>query len=256
MRGARGESKRPKSVVVARSADGTRELAAGLKRLGVRPIPVETIEFQEPSDWADVDEVLKGLTLYDWVVLTSARGAGALGARVRELSVTRSRERPRVAAVGERTAARLESEGFRVDFVPSKYTTACLGRELPRGFGEKVLLLRADSASEELERILKERKFSVTSVPVYRTRVLSSPFRGTGVEGAAVVVFGSPMEVEGLSRRLPVSAYRKLRSDAVAACIGPVTAKAARRAGFRRVSSPNPHTFEELLMVVKRSVAG
>lgn len=250
---ARDADRHSATVVVARSAEGNTELTAALRRLGVRLIPVETIEFLELSDWSEVDGALRSLDRYDWIALTSVRGAGAFAARIRRLSIGREKL-PKIAAVGENTAGSLGRAGFRVDFVPSEYTTACLGRELPRDAGGRVLLLRADTASDELERELKRRRFATTSVPIYRAQVVRAPYRDAAVGRAAAVVFGSPLEVEGLRRRLNFSAFSKLTANAVAACIGPVTAREARRVGFRRVEFPNLHTFDELLMVVRRLV--
>lgn len=248
------ESGRPLTALVARSSEGNRELSAKLRRLGFRPVSVETVEFLGPSDWSRVDEALRHSGRFDWVVLTSARGAGAFARRVRKLALTRKDGLPKIAAVGEMTAGRLVKEGFHVGFVPSKYLTVSLGRELPRRAGNRVLLLRAEGASEEITRALRKRRFEVTSVPIYRTRLVQTPFRGRNVGRADVALLGSPSEVSGLVRRLPPAALRDLRTKAVAACIGPVTARAAREAGFKRVLSPRLHTFDALLREVKRTV--
>ena len=187
-------------------------------------------------------------------MLTSARGAEAFDSRVRKLALDRGDDFPKIAAVGEVTAAMLEKEGFHVGFVPSEYLTAAVGEELPPRGRNRVLLLRAEGASDEMARALRRRGFEVTSVPIYRTRFVRTPFRGKGVERADVVLLGSPSEVSGLVRRLPPATRRVLQARAVAACIGPVTAKAAKEAGFRRVVSPRLHTFDALLMQVRREV--
>ncbi|MDG6910538.1 MAG: uroporphyrinogen-III synthase [Nitrososphaerota archaeon] len=241
-------------VVLARSADGNRKLSVRLRLLGMRPVPVDTVEFLEPSDWSEVDRALLDLARFDWVVLTSARGAEAFVDRARRLGIDHAKRFPRVAAVGEMTAEYLKKKGFEVGFVPSEYLTATLGEELPREFGDRVLLLRAENASPEIIGILARRGFTVTSIPIYHTRTVGTRVRGIQADGADVVLFGSPSEVEGLVRRLPPAVLRRLRSKAVAACVGPVTAKAAREAGFKHVLSPRVHTFDALLMEVRRSV--
>ena len=248
-----GES--PLVAMVARSADGNKELGSKLMRLGIRPVSVETVKFLGPSDWSPIDAALRRLKTFDWVVLTSARGANAFAERLERLHVRPTGGHPRIAAVGEVTAERLEKLGLRVDFVPSEYLTASVGRELPRRHGERVLLLRAEGANDEMVGLLEERRFRVMSLPIYRTRSITAPLRGSrAVLDARVVVLGSPSEVEGLVRRLPAPALRTLQEKAVAACIGPVTASAARRAGFSHVVSPRLHTFDAIHMEDKRSV--
>ncbi|MDG6910235.1 MAG: uroporphyrinogen-III synthase [Nitrososphaerota archaeon] len=248
---SKARSLRPK-VLLARSAEGNRALSGRLKRLGMEPILVDTVEFGSPEDWKEVDSELRRLRRYDWIVLTSARGADAFAGRLRKLGLRIADAPPMIAAVGEMTAARLRGERLPVAFVPGEFTTSALGATLPARFGKKVLLLRADRAGTEMEDILKKRGFSTKSLPVYTTRTLRSRVEADGIGQVRVVIFGSSSEVEGLVGRLSPADLRRLKSAAVAACIGPVTAESARRAGFRSVAAPEPHTFDALLMEVRR----
>ena len=251
----RGGAPAGTSVVIARSAEGNVELAGRLHELGLTPIPIETVEFLEPADWSKVDRALVQIDTFDWVLLTSPRGVSSFARRMKELGLERNDRHPRVAGVGERTAESLIKEGFEVDFAPSEYTTAALGRRLPLGLGRKVLLLRAERASHEIVAILERRGFSVTAVTVYRTRFVEERYRGRNVEAAKAVLLGSPSEVEGLRKRLAPPIMDRLKSGAIAMCIGPVTAKSAKEAGFERVAMPKTYTFDALLMEVRRLVA-
>ena len=217
------------------------------------PIPIDTVEFIEPSDWSRVDRELSHINRFDWVVLTSPRGASLFASRMRGLGLGPGGH-PRVAGVGKSTADRLAQEGFKVGFVPSEYTTAALGRELPLSLGSRLLLLRADIAGEEMVTILEGRGFSVTSVPIYHTRFVGGRYAGRSAGSARAVILGSPSEVEGLERRLAPTLSRRLKSEALAMCIGPVTAKAAKAAGYERIVTAKLHTFDALLMEVSRSV--
>ncbi|MDG7006682.1 MAG: uroporphyrinogen-III synthase [Nitrososphaerota archaeon] len=235
-------------VVIARSAEGNRELSPRIRDLGMVPISISTVEFLQPSDLPRVNKVLAGVADFDWVVLTSPRGASTFVRMIRKVRAGGGGDLPRIAAVGEVTAVRLRREGFEAAFVPSEYTTAALGRQLPTGSGRRILLLRAEKAGEEIVSILEGRGFSVTSVPIYRTSLVGSRYRGAGVEGARAVLLGSPSEVEGLIKRLAPAVLARLKTDALAICIGPVTANEARDAGFERVVASRVHTFDALLM--------
>lgn len=238
-------------VVLARSAEGNRALSGRLERMGMKAIRVDTVKFGSPADWRAVDAQLRVLKQFDWVVLTSARGADAFTRRLRKLNVRAAGAPSRIAAVGEMTAARLREAGLPVTFIPSEYTTSAVGEELPARFGKRVLLLRADRGSTELEETLQKRGFATESVSIYTTKTLTTRARPEGIDQAGFVIFGSSSEVDGLALRLSPAALRRLKSTAVAACIGPVTAEAARRAGFRRVVVPEPYTFDALLMEVR-----
>lgn len=250
----RGEGPAWTRVVIARSAEGNAELAAELRKSDMIPIPVDTVKFREPSNWSKVDRALSHICEFDWVAFTSPRGASIFANRMRKLGIPCGGGRPRIAVVGKATADQVIDEGFQVSFAPSTYTTAALGRQLPSRFGRRLLLLRAEKASREILAVLEERGFSVTSVSVYRTEFIQTSYRGSDVGKAKVVLLGSPSEVEGLTRRLMPSLLARLKSDALAMCIGPVTAESARRAGFKRIIVPKVHTFDALLMEVSRSV--
>ena len=241
-------------VMIARSFDGNGELSPRLRAMGMTPVPISTVEFLEPSDWSEVDKALAHIDGFDWVGLTSPRGAALFARRMRELGVRPAKTFPRIAGVGEMTADAIKREGFEVGFVPSEFTTAALGRQLPARLGRKVLLLRAEKAGQEILATLRRRGFSVTSIPIYRTRTIRRRYRGTRLGDTRAVLLGSPSEVEGLVKRLNPGVLDTLRTKALAICIGPVTGQAARKAGFEHVVMPRVHTFDALLMEARRSV--
>ena len=241
-------------IVVARSAEGNSELSVRIRSLGMIPVPVDTVEFSEPSDWSKVDRALTDIGKFDWIALTSPRGASLFARRMKKVGIRPAERLPRMAAVGEATADRVREEGFAVGFVPSEFTTVELGRQLPTKFGRRVLLLRAEKAGQEVVNTLERRGFSVTSVPIYRTRFMGRRYRGTRIADAKAVLLGSPSEVEGLARRLTPAALGRLKSKAVAICIGPVTARSAREEGFKHVAASKVHTFDALLMEASRLV--
>jgi len=224
--------------------------------MGFEPISVDTLLFSTPPDWSSVDQALGRLCDFDWVVLTSATGARFFSETARLMKRARGSalvagDRPRFAAVGYMTANKLREEGYAVDFIPSEYTTACLGREFPRNLGTKLLLLRADIASPELSATLRERGFSLEEFAVYRT---SRPAGGTDskVGAADAVVFASPSAVEGFCEMADPRALKRLR-EKDAFCIGPVTEAAARAHGFRNIVVPRVHLLEALMEeIVKR----
>ena len=103
-------------VLIARSEEGNRELARKLTGIGVRAMTLNTLSFQEPEDWSSVDFQLRNLDSVDWIVFTSATGVKFFAKRLKELGVGLPEGgRPRVAAVGEKTAEKLGDEGIGVN---------------------------------------------------------------------------------------------------------------------------------------------
>jgi uroporphyrinogen III methyltransferase/synthase len=230
-------------VVVARSREGNAELRDLLAISGVEAACVETIRFEPPEDWSAVDNAVTGIERFDWVVLTSPRAAAVLGERLRRLGG--KTKLSKFAAVGPKTAAGLRKVGLEASFVPDRYLTSRLGETLPLGRGKRVLLFRADIGDKALVETLEERGFEVSEVAAYRT-VHEGGEVDDAVEEADLVAFASPSEVRGFGSRLGPEKMEKVTGRATAVCIGPVTASAARSAGFGSVVSVGLHTIDAL----------
>lgn len=235
-------------ILVTRPRAQARDLCARLRALGARVVAIPTIEIL-PAPPGRLDRAVRRLADYDWIVVTSANGARAVVARARALGVDLRRLRgPRWAAVGPATAAVLRAAGVRVAKIPSRYLTEALGRELPDVAGRRVLLARADLASPGLARRLAARGARVETVVAYRTRVAprasAAPLRrALAVGGVDAIVCTSASAVRGLVRL----AGRARLVGYPLACIGPVTAAAARRAGLRPQVVARAHTVAGLV---------
>jgi uroporphyrinogen III methyltransferase / synthase len=242
-------------VVVARTEEGNKELLERLVDLGIDAMEIETIAFQDPSDWTEVDRAIWSIGDYDWVVFTSPRAVRAYLLRTHHFGHRIRRPSPRFAAVGPKTASILEQAGLVVDFVPQKFLTAALARGLPSEFGKRVVLFRADIATKELPDVLVRRGFEVTDLAIYSTRMVPGAVNPRRLSGARLVVFASPSEVRGFKSKVPPKIFVQLTQRALALCIGPVTADEARVAGFRKVASPSEHTLDALVRKVREAVS-
>ncbi len=243
-------------VVLTRSAAGNSKLERELAARGYKPITVESIELAPPSDWHEVDLALQELANFDWVIFTSAVGARNFAERLNVLGLRLPEGRPLVAAVGPATRQALEDHSIPVSFVPSRYLTEQLGSELPRVESGKgsLLVLRSDIADKRMLQVLEQRGFEVEEHAIYITRIQRSA-RGLDPElgEADAILFASPSGVEGFVSQVGEARMKSLRKK-LAACIGPVTAKAAREHGFSRVITPEVHTFEALLAELQKEL--
>lgn len=238
--------------MITRSKEGNDELAERLNAMGFEPISIDTLAFLPPLDWSPVDEALKSLSNFDWVVFTSATGVKFFVERMKALRLPLPwNGKPRVAAVGERTSKALSEIGVDVGFIPSRYLSKSLGEELPSREGKTVLLLRADIADPVLANLLHERGFRVHEHPIYRT---THPTHETErLTGADAVTFASASAVDGFCRALPDEELARLKEKR-AFCIGPVTAEAAKQHGFRNTVVPSVYTFDALLEEIGRTI--
>jgi uroporphyrinogen-III synthase len=183
-------------------------------------------------------------------VFTSPKTVEVWFARARTLRIARIVAR--VAAIGNGTAQALGAHGRKPDLVPGTFTTEALGRAFPRGKG-RVLLPRADIAPPDLEDALRAKGWRPVRVTAYRTTVPRSLPAGASraLEQGRVdaIVFTSASTVDGFVELVGVVRGPKV------ACIGPVTARAARDAGFRVHAVARPHNVEGLVAALERLLA-
>jgi uroporphyrinogen-III synthase len=244
-------------VLVTRPPDQSVELSRMLLERQARVLSAPAIELA-PAPRRMLDQTAKQLAsgAFEWALFTSRAGAEAVASALARAGKRFAEVPCRLAAVGEGTARALESFGAKPDLVPSTFTTSALARAMPRGSG-RVLLARADIAPGGLEKALVRKGWSPVRVDAYRTR-FASRLPGDAAkalrDGAVdAVTFTSASTVEGfmaMARRLNQAGARLPR----AVCIGPVTAAAARRAGFRVVAVARPHTINGLVAAVERAL--
>ncbi len=190
-------------VILTRPQAQAEPLLDALRAEGFEPVACPVIAIETIDD-GPIDA-----TGYDWVIVTSANGAAELGTRHAGVL-------PRVAAVGEMTAAALEAHGIEVDFVPSLASQEGLLAELPRPVG-RALFVGAEGA----------RRLLVDQLPadfraVYRTVELAP-----AAPDGELVLLASPSAA---------TAWAKLGSILPAITIGPQTTIAALDAGLTVVA--------------------
>lgn len=222
------------TLLVTRPASQAAELVALLAEHGIDAISVPTVAIAPAPPDGALDDAIRSLETAAWLVITSVNGASAFLERL----ATLDRSLPkgvRVAAVGPTTAAALEEGGVRVDHIPSHYRTVAIADGLGEVAGRRIVLARADAATPDLRDILSSRGALVEEVVAYRT--VEGPAASRDSVRAALaqpldgVTFTSGSTVRGLHALL--SPPEALRATALPAyCIGPVTARVARRAGF------------------------
>jgi uroporphyrinogen III methyltransferase / synthase len=229
------------TVLVPRTRDQAGALSEQLRGHGALPVEVPTIAVEPPRTPAPMERAVKGLVTgrYSWVVFTSTNAVKAVREKVEEFGLdARAFAGVKVAAVGDATAAALVELGIKPDLVPSgqQSSEGLLEEwhEFDEGYDaiDRVLLPRADIATETLVAGLTERGWQVDDVTAYRTVRAAPPpaetreaLKGGGFDA---VLFTSSSTVRNL-----VGIAGKPHDTTVLACIGPQTVKAAEEHGLR-----------------------
>jgi uroporphyrinogen-III synthase len=160
----------------------------------------------------------------------------------------------RIAAIGPASARALEGSGKTPDYVPRQFLSRQIAEGLDNLKGKRLLLPRADIASQELPSILRKKGAMVDEVVAYRTIVPSDltaeKVRLTFQEGVDMVTFTSPSTIHYLSRVLGGNQLRNMLRRTRVACIGPVTVDAARSLGVTVDVVANTHTVDGLVEAI------
>ncbi|MBI5723171.1 MAG: uroporphyrinogen-III C-methyltransferase [Planctomycetes bacterium] len=246
-----------KTVVVTRSRHQASELSAGLAELGARVIEAPTIDIRPPDDFSLIDAAISRLGGFDWLVLTSPNGVGALFDRLAGLGKdSRALAGLKIAVVGPGTANALARRSILADLVPDEFTTESLGLALVQAgiSGKKILLARADIADERLTDSLSQAGAIVEDVAVYRT---ISP---DGLPAEAVGAFKDE-KVDWITFTSSSTARNFLALAEKAgldfgksklAAIGPVTAETLAARGFKPTVTARKSTIDGLLQTIVR----
>ncbi len=200
--------------------------------------------YTEPLITEAFQAAMGELDRYSWAVFTSSNGVDIFfdcllesGKDIRCLAGLK------FAVIGEGTKKALAAKGIRADFVPTRYSSRDLSREWVPTLteGDQVLLLRAEEASEELNRALREAGIRYQALSVYHTAVdmRKSEELNRILPQVDYVTFASASAVKAFAA---MTDGGNMKAKAV--CIGPVTEKAAEAAGIRVHRSAVEYTAE------------
>lgn len=246
-----------KRIVVTRSREQAGALSRQITGLGGEPYEFPTIKITPPDDFAPLDQAIKNAASFQWIVFTSVNGVKIFIQRLRRLGGdTRDLKGVNLCAIGPKTKAVLEGYGLRVDYIPVEFRA----EEIVAGLkdklkpGDRVLLPRADIARKILPRSLEQMGAEVTEVTAYKT-VVEDSNAGELLEMLKagkidIVTFTSSSTVRNFLAMLGTSDLRDLMKNVLVACIGPITAHTARKAGLNVSIQASEYTIEGLLKAI------
>jgi uroporphyrinogen III methyltransferase/synthase len=240
-----------KRVLITRAGEQSAELARALFARGAQPVLAPVIAIVPVDDTSAARRAFQELTSYAWLIFTSQNGVDAFFARLAaSKSDARAIGTAKVAAIGERTAARLRTCGVIADIVAAEFISEEIAREVigRSRAGDRVLLYRAQEARDVLPQMLQDAGLAVTIVAAYTTVIPPDPNFALKVSEADVLTFTSASTVRGFvtllgDRISPLQAA----SGKCVACIGPITASAAAQAGLNVDVVAPVHTTAGLL---------
>ncbi|WP_319450886.1 MULTISPECIES: bifunctional uroporphyrinogen-III C-methyltransferase/uroporphyrinogen-III synthase [unclassified Mycobacterium] len=229
------------TVLVPRTKDQAGEMSDRLVSHGALPVEVPTIAVEPPRSPAQMERAVKGLVdgRFQWVVFTSTNAVRAVWEKFNEFGLdARAFSGVKIACVGQATADAVRAFGINPELVPTgEQSSLGLLDEFPPYDDifdpvNRVLLPRADIATETLAEGLRERGWEIEDVTAYRTVRAAPPAAQTRemikTGGFDAVCFTSSSTVRNL-----VGIAGKPHARTIVACIGPKTAETAAEFGLR-----------------------
>ncbi len=220
-----------KKVLVTRPRGQADAFAAALQAAGAVPLLFPVIAIAPLKDTQELDQALRTLSEYDWLVLTSANGVHAVWQRLQELGLSGLPESLPVAAIGPQTAAALRLRGVEPAFVPGEYIAEAILPGLGALHGRRILLLRAEIARPALADAIRRAGGEAHEIPVYRTlpELPDAQSLQALFDGVHVVTFTSSSTVSNFATIVRQAGLdpAHLPGRPVMACIGPITAQTA-----------------------------
>ncbi|MDT4904406.1 MAG: uroporphyrinogen methyltransferase / synthase, partial [Pseudonocardiales bacterium] len=242
-------------VLVPRTKEQAGAMSEQLRGFGAVPIEVPTIAVEPPRTPTQMERAIKGLVTgrYEWIVFTSTNAVRAVREKFEEFGLdARAFAGVKIGCVGEATADAVRAFGIKPELVPSEdQSSEGLLADFPPFDDvldpiDRVLLPRADIATETLAAGLRELGWEIDDVTAYRTVRAAPPAAeirdAIKSGGFQAVCFTSSSTVRNL-----VGIAGKPHARTVVACIGPQTAATAREFGLRVDVQPEAATVPALI---------
>ena len=244
-----------KGIVITRPEKQADDLAQLLAKQGANPISFPTIKIVGPPGWRKLDAALKKIDKYDWIIFTSANGVQFFFNRLLEKGKDiRDLKGIKICCIGPATAKQVEARGIKVDLVPDEF----IAEGILASFaamnlrGKKILIPRAAKARDILPQGLKKKGASVDVVTAYQ-----SVNSGRKKEEFEELFTENKVDVITFTSSSTVTNFVKIMGHDYSlpphvqiACIGPISAQTARKAGFNIDIQQEEYTIEGLVQAL------
>lgn len=250
----------------------TREHSTGfetLEEMGAEILEFPTIEIVPPLSYNELDAAISNIGTYNWLILTSANGVMYFFKRFFELDRDiRDLKGIKICAIGAKTASEIRKYGIKVDLIPEEFNAEGLIEAFSKFKiqdlkfkdlkGMRILLPRAETAREIFPEKVRELGGEIDVPAAYRA--VKPEHHGKRLrrflrEGRiTIATFTSAATFNNFMDMLDSDARDLLKGVSIAV-IGPVTAKAVEKAGFRVDIMSKESSIEAMVEEIIRHAA-
>ena len=256
-----------RTVAVTRAEQQLGEARRLFEQAGAAVLDLPALVIGPPDEWGPLDDALAELEEFHWLVVSSSNGVDAVEQRLQRLGSSLAR-RPRslkIAAVGRKTAARLEALGAPADFVPPQFVADSLIDHFPvSGWGLRLLLPRVQSGGRTvLAEAFGEAGARVVEVAAYESRcpeALPAAAAAALAEGSVdAITFSSGKTVQHTAQLLEQQfgpTWQQQLQGVALVSIGPQTSHSCRELLGRVDAEADPHDLDGLVAACAQALQG
>jgi uroporphyrinogen-III synthase/uroporphyrinogen III methyltransferase/synthase len=243
-------------ILVTRAAQQAGKLSESLRALGAVPVEVPVLEILPPASYDPLDQALRHLYGYDWLILTSANTVRAIVERAAVLKIALPPGALHIAAVGQATAEAARNAGLKVTLTPENYVAESLVKALAeRIHGKHVLLARAAIARDLIPDALRKSGATVNVVDAYRNLVPAATadlLRSALAQGIEAATFTSSSSASHLAEAARKAGICFPFAGVAAVSIGPITSQTLRELGWPPAAEAENHDIPGLIAALLR----
>ena len=241
-----------RTIIVTRPKSQAPEFIKLLEEQGAQAVAFPTIEIQPPNSYKALDKAINTIKQYDWIVFTSVNGVTSFFNRLKELGKDiRELHRAKIATIGEITAQEIQNKGIKVDIVPDDFKAEGLIKIFKKNKlkDTKILIPRAKVARDILPDTLNKIGARVDVVTAYITKKPDKAKTKNIIKLLSdhkidMITFTSSSTAKNFFELIP--GFKQVEKKPLIACIGPITAKTVRDAGYKSAIIPKQYTVEHL----------
>lgn len=234
------------SVLVTRNERQAGVFQQKIAALNGHAVLTSLIRFEPTLTKEKANAFLKDLEASHWLVFTSVNGASFFLTYIRDHHLHKSLSHLKIAAVGDKTSAYLEQNGFKVNVVPERFIAeeladALIEHVLP---GECVFVAKGHLSRDVVKQTLVPLGTQVKEWILYETvkdeegiAALKSAMREPSFD---FITFTSSSTVHSFMHVMEADALQLVTSDTCFVTIGPLTKEALLQYG---ISSETPDTY-------------
>ncbi len=247
-----------KKIIITRAKEQTSEAHQIFRKNGAEVFDLPSLVIGPPDDWVPLDDALRKIYTFDWIIFSSANGVKNVEERMKkiELSLSKISKFVKIAAVGKKTASLLSDMDANISFVPPRFVADSLVEHFPqKQKGLKVLIPRVQTGGRSiLSDSFKFIGAEVTEVAAYESScpraIPQNTIDALNSRTIDIIAFTSSKTVKNtvsLFNKYFGEDWLELIEKIKIVSIGPQTSISCLNLIRKPNKEANPHTLEGLL---------